>query len=254
MEATAQAQIPPRLKERYEQEIRERMRQRFGYRSPMEVPRVEKITLNMGVGDAKQDSTMLEAASDQLATITGQRPNVRRARKSIAAFKLREGMPVGVSVTLRRARMWEFLDRLMSIAIPRVRDFRGLNPRSFDGRGNYSMGVREQIIFPEIDYDAIDQVRGLDVTITTTAETDEEAYFLLRELGMPFAREGAPGQDLEAERDAEEERRREEARARAEAEAAAYEELKEERPEAYEAPAAEPAEDEAAEGGEESKE
>jgi large subunit ribosomal protein L5 len=254
MEATAQAQIPPRLKERYEQEIRERMRQRFGYRSLMEVPRVEKITLNMGVGDAKQDSTMLEAASDQLATITGQRPNVRRARKSIAAFKLREGMPVGVSVTLRRARMWEFLDRLMSIAIPRVRDFRGLNPRSFDGRGNYSMGVREQIIFPEIDYDAIDQVRGLDVTITTTAETDEEAYFLLRELGMPFAREGAPGQDLEAERDAEEERRREEARARAEAEAAAYEELKEERPEAYEAPAAEPAEGEAGEGGEESKE
>ena len=254
MEATAQAQIPPRLKERYEQEIRDRMRQRFGYSSPMEVPRIEKITLNMGVGDAKQDSTMLEAASDQLATITGQRPSVRRARKSIAAFKLREGMPVGVSVTLRRARMWEFLDRLMSIAIPRVRDFRGLSPRSFDGRGNYSMGVREQIIFPEIDYDAIDQVRGLDVTITTTAQTDEEAYFLLRELGMPFAREGAPGEDLEAERQAEEERRREEARARAEAEAAAYEELKEERPEAYEAPAAEPAEGEAAEGDEESKE
>jgi len=254
---TAQAQIPPRLKERYEQEIRDRMRQRFGYRSAMEVPRIEKITLNMGVGEAKQDSSMLEAASDQLATITGQRPSVRRARKSIAAFKLREGMPVGVSVTLRRARMWEFLDRLMSIAIPRVRDFRGLNPRSFDGRGNYSMGVREQIIFPEIDYDAIDQVRGLDVTITTTATTDEEAYFLLRELGMPFAREGAPGQDLEAEREAEEERRREDARAKAEAEAAAYEELKEERPEAYETPTAtdeETAEGEAAEGGEESKE
>jgi large subunit ribosomal protein L5 len=254
MEAAAQAQIPPRLKERYEQEIRDRMRQRFGYGSPMEVPRVEKITLNMGVGEAKQDSSMLEAASDQLATITGQRPSVRRARKSIAAFKLREGMPVGVSVTLRRARMWEFLDRLMSIAIPRVRDFRGLNPRSFDGRGNYSMGVREQIIFPEIDYDSIDQVRGLDVTITTTAETDEEAYFLLRELGMPFAREGAPGEDREAERAAEEERRREEARARAEAEAAAYEELKEERPEAYEPQAPEPAEGEEAEGGEESKE
>jgi hypothetical protein len=161
-------------------------------------------------------------------------------------------MPVGVSVTLRRARMWEFLDRLMSIAIPRIRDFRGLSPRSFDGRGNYSMGVREQIIFPEIDYDAIDQVRGLDVTITTTAETDEEAYVLLRELGMPFSREGAPGEDLEAESAAEEERRREEARARAEAEAAAYEELKEENPEAYERP--EPAEEEegeAAEGGEE---
>jgi large subunit ribosomal protein L5 len=254
MEAAAQAQIPPRLKERYEQEIRDRMRQRFGYGSTMEVPRVEKITLNMGVGEAKQDSSMLEAASDQLATITGQRPSVRRARKSIAAFKLREGMPVGVSVTLRRARMWEFLDRLMSIAIPRVRDFRGLNPRSFDGRGNYSMGVREQIIFPEIDYDSIDQVRGLDVTITTTAETDEEAYFLLRELGMPFAREGAPGEDREAELAAEEERRREEARARAEAEAAAYEELKEERPEAYEPQAPEPAEGEEAEGGEESKE
>jgi large subunit ribosomal protein L5 len=261
MEATAsqaQANIPPRLKERYEQEIAETLRKRFGYTTPMDVPRVEKITLNMGVGDAKQDSNMLEAAGDQLATITGQRPNVRRARKSIAAFKLREGMPVGVSVTLRRARMWEFLDRLMSIAIPRIRDFRGLNPRAFDGRGNYSMGVREQIIFPEIDYDAIDQVRGLDVTITTSADTDEEAYILLRELGMPFSREGAPGEDLEAEQEAEEERRREEARAKAEAEAAAYEELKEENPEAYERP--EPAEGEesvegeAAESGEESKE
>ena len=255
MEATAQTQanIPPRLKERYEQEIRDTLRQRFGYGTLMEVPRIEKITLNMGVGEAKQDSNMLEAATDQLATITGQAPNVRRARKSIAAFKLREGMPVGVSVTLRRARMWEFLDRLMSIAIPRIRDFRGLSPRSFDGRGNYSMGVREQIIFPEIDYDAIDQVRGLDVTITTTAATDEEAYILLRELGMPFAREGAPGEDVEAEREAEEERRREEARARAEAEAAAYEELKEENPEAYERPEAaeEEAEGEGAEGSEE---
>jgi large subunit ribosomal protein L5 len=255
--AQAQATIPPRLKERYEQEIREMLRQRFGYGTLMEVPRIEKITLNMGVGDAKQDSTMLEASGDQLATITGQAPNVRRARKSIAAFKLREGMPVGVSVTLRRARMWEFLDRLMSIAIPRIRDFRGLSPRSFDGRGNYSMGVREQIIFPEIDYDSIDQVRGLDVTITTTAATDEEAYVLLRELGMPFAREGAPGEDLEAEREADEERRREEARAKAEAEAAAYEALKEENPEAYERHEAveeEAAEAEAAEGGEESKE
>jgi large subunit ribosomal protein L5 len=259
MEATAQAQanIPPRLKERYEQEIREMLRGRFGYGTLMEVPRIEKITLNMGVGEAKQDSNMLEAASEQLATITGQAPNVRRARKSIAAFKLREGMPVGVSVTLRRARMWEFLDRLMSIAIPRIRDFRGLSPRSFDGRGNYSMGVREQIIFPEIDYDAIDQVRGLDVTITTTAGSDEEAYVLLRELGMPFAREGAPGEDVEAEQEVEEERRKEEARAKAEAEAAAYEALKEENPEAYERPEAaeeEAAEGEAAEGGEESKE
>jgi large subunit ribosomal protein L5 len=236
MEATAQANVPPRLKERYEDEIREKLQRRFKYSSAMEVPRIQKITLNMGVGEAKQDSNMLEAASEQLATIAGQAPSVRRARKSIAAFKLREGMPVGVSVTLRRARMWEFLDRLMSISIPRIRDFRGLNPRSFDGRGNYSMGVREQIIFPEIDYDAIDQVRGLDVTITTTAKTDEEAYALLRELGMPFAREGAPGQDLEAEEEAEEERRKEEARARAEAEQAALEELKEENPEAYERP------------------
>ena len=208
----------------------------------MEVPRVEKITLNMGVGEAKQDSNMLDAASEQLATIAGQQPNVRRARKSIAAFKLRDGMPVGVSVTLRRARMWEFLDRLTSVAIPRIRDFRGLNPRSFDGRGNYSMGVREQIIFPEIDYDAIDQVRGLDVTITTSAKTDEEAYALLRELGMPFSREGAPGEDTEAEEAAAEEQRKEEARAKAEAEQAALEELKEENPEAYEKP--EPAEDE----------
>jgi large subunit ribosomal protein L5 len=254
MEASAEAQIPPRLKERYESEIRDRLRQRFGYSSTMEVPRLEKITLNMGVGDAKQDSNMLDAARDQLATIAGQAPSVRRARKSIAAFKLREGMPVGVSVTLRGARMWEFLDRLMSIAIPRIRDFRGLSPRAFDGRGNWSMGVREQIIFPEIDYDAIDQVRGLDVTITTSAETDEEAYVLLRELGMPFAREGAPGGALEDEGDPEEERRREEARAKAEAEAAAYEELKEENPEAYEAPAAEEPGDQSDEAGEETQE
>jgi large subunit ribosomal protein L5 len=242
MEASAQAAVPPRLKERYEQEIRAKLQQRFGYSSVMQVPRVEKITLNMGVGEAKQDSNMLDAAREQLATIAGQQPNVRLARKSIAAFKLREGMPVGVSVTLRRARMWEFLDRFTSVAIPRIRDFRGLSPRSFDGRGNYSIGVREQIIFPEIDYDAIDQVRGLDVTITTSAQTDEEAYALLRELGMPFSREGAPGEDTEAAEAAEEERRKEEARARAEAEQAALEELKEENPEAYEKPA--PAEDE----------
>ena len=153
----------------------------------MQAPKLEKITLNMGVGDAKQDSKVLEAATEQLATIAGQRPNVRRARKSIAAFKLREGMPVGVAVTLRGERSYEFLDRLMSVAIPRIRDFRGLNPRSFDGRGNYSMGVREQIIFPEIDYDSIDQVRGLDITITTSAATDAEAFALLEALGMPFA-------------------------------------------------------------------
>ncbi len=234
MEATAQANVPPRLKERYEDEIRQRLQERFGYHSSMEVPRVEKITLNMGVGEAKQDSNMLEAAQEQLATLAGQAPNVRRARKSIANFKLRDGMPVGLSVTLRHARMWEFLDRLTSIAIPRIRDFRGLNARSFDGRGNYSMGVREQIIFPEIDYDAIDQVRGLDVTITTSAQTDEEAYVLLRELGMPFSPEGAPGSDTDEAEDQAEEEHKEELRQKAEAEAAAYEELKEENPEAYE--------------------
>ena len=166
--------------------------ERFGYSSPMQAPRIEKITVNMGVGDAKQDSNMLDAATQQLATITGQRPNVRRARKSIAQFKVREGMPVGVAVTLRGERSYEFLDRLMSVAIPRIRDFRGLSRRAFDGRGNYSMGVREQIIFPEIDYDQIDQVRGLDITITTTASSDEESFALLEALGMPFARDSRP--------------------------------------------------------------
>ncbi len=193
MEAQTAAKVPARLKERYEREIRPRLMERFGYRNVMEVPRVEKITLNMGVGEAKQDSRLLESATEQLATIAGQRPNVRKARKSIAAFKLRAGMPVGVTVTLRRARMYEFLDRLMSVAIPRIRDFRGLSPRSFDGQGNYSLGIREQIIFPEVDYDSIDQVRGLDVTITTSAKSDEEAFSLLQELGMPFQRDGGPG-------------------------------------------------------------
>jgi large subunit ribosomal protein L5 len=181
-----------RLKDRYNETIRPALVRRFGYSSPMQAPRLVKVTLNMGVGDAKQDSKMLEAATEQLATIAGQKPNVRRARKSVAAFKLREGMPVGLTVTLRQERAYEFIDRLVSIAIPRLRDFRGLNPRSFDGRGNYSMGIREQIIFPEIDYDAIDQVRGLDVTFTTTAQTDAEAFALLDALGMPFAREGRP--------------------------------------------------------------
>jgi large subunit ribosomal protein L5 len=188
----ATTQTTARLKTRYNEEIRPALIQRFGYSSPMQAPRIEKVTLNMGVGEAKQDSRMLENAREQLATIAGQQPSVRRARKSIAQFKVREDMPVGLAVTLRRERAYEFLDRLMSIAIPRVRDFRGLKPTSFDGRGNYSMGVREQIIFPEIDYDAIDQVRGLDVTITTTAQTDAEAYALLEALGMPFAREGNP--------------------------------------------------------------
>jgi large subunit ribosomal protein L5 len=182
-----------RLKSRYEEEIRPALVERFQYTTPMQAPTIRKITLNMGVGDAKQDSKVLEAATEQLATIAGQRPSVRRARKSIAAFKLREGMPVGVSVTLRGERSYEFLDRLMSVAIPRIRDFRGMNPRSFDGRGNYSLGVREQIIFPEIDYDAIDQTRGLDITITTSAKTDAEAYALLEAFGFPFARtEPAP--------------------------------------------------------------
>src|SRR5438067_8050327 len=181
-----------RLKQRYLEEIRPTLMERFGYSSPMQAPRISKVTVNMGVGDAKQDSKMLESASDQLRTITGQRPSVRRARKSIAQFKVREGMPVGVAVTLRGERSYEFLDRLMSVAIPRIRDFRGLNPRSLDGRGNYSLGVREQIIFPEVDYDEIDQVRGLDITITTTAPSDEESFALLEALGMPFSRDGRP--------------------------------------------------------------
>jgi large subunit ribosomal protein L5 len=181
-----------RLKERYNDEIRAELIERFGYSSAMPAPRIQKITLNMGVGDAKQDTKVLEAATEQLATIAGQKPSVRRARKSIAQFKVREGMPVGISVTLRRERAYEFLDRLMTIAIPRIRDFRGLKPTAFDGRGNYSLGVREQIIFPEIDYDAVDAIRGLDVTITTSAQSDEEAYALLEAFGMPFSREGNP--------------------------------------------------------------
>jgi large subunit ribosomal protein L5 len=189
MNATA---TTARLKTRYLEEIRPELVSRFGYSSVMQAPKLEKITVNMGVGLAKQDSKVLKAAREQLAAIAGQQPSVRRARKSIAAFKLREGMPVGVAVTLRSERGYEFLDRLVSIAIPRIRDFRGLNPRSFDGRGNYSLGVREQIIFPEIDYDAIDEVRGLDITITTTAATDTEAFALLSALGMPFAAQGRP--------------------------------------------------------------
>ena len=181
-----------RLKDRYNDEIRAQLVETFSYTTPMQAPKLVKVTLNMGVGEAKQDSKMLEAASSQLADIAGQKPNIRRARKSVAAFKLREGMPVGLTVTLRDERAYEFMDRLVSIAIPRLRDFRGLSPRSFDGRGNYSMGIREQIIFPEIDYDNIDQVRGLDVTFTTTAQTDAEAFALLDALGMPFARDGRP--------------------------------------------------------------
>jgi len=197
---------PARLKTRYLEEIRPALISRFGYSSVMQAPKLEKITLNMGVGLAKQDSKMLKAATEQLATIAGQQPSVRRARKSIAAFKLREGMPVGVAVTLRAERGYEFLDRLISIAIPRIRDFRGLNPRSFDGRGNYSMGVKEQIIFPEVDYDSIDQVRGMDITITTSAASDMEAYALLAAFGMPFTAQGRPkGFDPVADAQAEQE-------------------------------------------------
>jgi large subunit ribosomal protein L5 len=189
MEAATQT---ARLKTRYLEEIRPSLIERFGYSSYMQAPKLVKITLNMGVGDAKQDSKVLDAAVEQLATIAGQKPSVRRARKSIAQFKVREGMPVGVSVTLRGERAYEFLDRLVSVALPRTRDFRGLKPRAFDGRGSYSMGLKEQIIFPEIDYDAIDTVRGLDIAITTSAKSDRETYALLEAFGMPFSREGNP--------------------------------------------------------------
>ena len=179
----------PRLKERYSSEVRPRLKEELGLSSIMQVPEVDKITLNMGVGEAKTNAKALDSAVEQLTIIAGQRAQIRRARKSIAAFKLREGMPIGARVTLRGARMYEFLDRLVSIALPRIRDFRGLSPGSFDGRGNYSLGIREQIIFPEINYDDVDAIRGLDVAITTTARTDEEAFALLRELGFPFRAE-----------------------------------------------------------------
>jgi large subunit ribosomal protein L5 len=185
----ATATHDPRLKELYERELRRRLKEELGLSSVMQVPRVQKITLNMGVGEAKTDTKQLDSALEELTTIAGQRAQMRRARKSIASFKLREGMPIGARVTLRGARMWEFLDRLISIALPRIRDFRGLNPGSFDGRGNFSLGIREQIIFPEIDYDSIAAIRGLDVAITTSAENDEQARALLSALGMPFAGE-----------------------------------------------------------------
>ena len=189
--ATATA-TRPRLKERYDEELRPRLKDELGFSSLMRVPRITKITINMGVGDAKVEAKALDSAVEELTTIAGQRAQVRKARKSIAGFKLREGMPIGARVTLRGDRMWEFLDRLVSIALPRIRDFRGLAPESFDGRGNYSIGIREQIIFPEINYDDIQAVRGLDVAITTTAQNDDEGLALLRGLGMPFReREGA---------------------------------------------------------------
>jgi large subunit ribosomal protein L5 len=179
----------PRLKQRYEAELRAELKDQLGLATVMQVPRITKITLNMGVGEGKTEAKALDSAIEELTIIAGQRAQLRRARTSIAGFKIRTGMPIGARVTLRGARMWEFLDRLVSIALPRIRDFRGLNPRSFDGRGNYSLGIREQIIFPEIDYDSIPAVRGLDVAITTTAEDDEQGLALLRALGLPFAGE-----------------------------------------------------------------
>jgi large subunit ribosomal protein L5 len=181
----------PRLKELYHTELRPRLKEELGYSSLMRVPRVSKITVNMGVGEAKTEAKALDSAVEELTTIAGQRAQIRRARKSVAGFKIREGMPIGTRVTLRGDRMWEFLDRLVSIALPRIRDFRGLAPESFDGRGNFSVGIREQIIFPEINYDDVATIRGLDVAITTTAETDDEGLALLRGLGMPFAERGA---------------------------------------------------------------
>jgi large subunit ribosomal protein L5 len=183
-----------RLKDRYNDEIRAQLVETFSYTTPMQAPKLVKVTLNMGVGEAKQDSKMLEAAKSQLADIAGQQPNIRRARKSVANFKLREGMPVGLTVTLRDQRAYEFIDRLVSVAIPRLRDFRGLNPKSFDGRGNYNTGIKEHVIFPEIDYDTVDATRGFDIAITTTAKTDAEAFTLLDALGLPFARDGRPKQ------------------------------------------------------------
>jgi large subunit ribosomal protein L5 len=175
-----------RLKDRYQEEISPALKEQFGIQNPMRIPKLEKIVVNMGVGEAVQNSRALDGAMEDLARITGQKPQLRRARRSIAGFKIREGMPVGARVTLRGERMWEFLDRLITIALPRVRDFRGISSRSFDGRGNFALGLREQTIFPEVSYDSIDATRGLDVAVVTTAETDEEARELLRMLGMPF--------------------------------------------------------------------
>jgi large subunit ribosomal protein L5 len=183
----AQAAPPPRLRERYRQEVVPQLMRELGIDNPMRVPRLEKVVVNMGVGDAVRDPKLLDAAMADLAAITGQKPAVTRARKSIAGFKVRKGMPIGAKVTLRGARMWEFLDRLLSTALPRIRDFRGLDPEAFDGHGNYTIGVTEQLIFPEVDYDKVVKVRGMDITIVTTARDDEEARALLRALGFPFA-------------------------------------------------------------------
>ena len=179
-------QPTPRLKERYNQQVRSRLQQELGFPNPNQVPRLDKVVLNMGVGDALKDGRMLEAAVDDLTIITGQKPVITKAKKSIASFKLRQGMPIGVMVTLRGDRMYEFLDRLVSIALPRVRDFRGVSPKAFDGRGNYTIGVREQLIFPEIDFNKVDKLRGMNISIITSARNDEQARALLKGLGMPF--------------------------------------------------------------------
>jgi len=182
--------MAPRLKERYREEIVPALVKEFGYKNVMQAPRVDKVTLNVGAGEAVQNAKALDAASSDIATITGQHPVITRAKKSIANFKLREGMPIGVTVTLRGDRMWEFLDRTLNATLPRIRDFQGVSPNSFDGRGNYSMGIREQVIFPEIEYDKIDKIRGMQITVCTTAKTDEEGQRLLEMLGMPFAKRG----------------------------------------------------------------
>jgi large subunit ribosomal protein L5 len=176
----------PRVKQRYDEQVVPALQKQFGYKNNMQIPRLTKIVVNMGVGDARDDAKMMDSASADLATITGQKPSIRRAKKSIANFKLREGMPIGCMVTLRGERMWEFVDRLVHGALPRIRDFQGISDRSFDGRGNYSMGVREQIIFPEINVDKVTKTRGMDITFVTTAPNDEEARALLREIGLPF--------------------------------------------------------------------
>jgi len=181
--------VEPRLKELYKKTVVPAMMERFGYKNVMEVPRIEKVVINMGVGDAKENPKFLESAMEELATITGQRPVATVAKKSVAAFKVRAGMKIGAKVTLRGDRMYEFLDRLFNIALPRVRDFRGVSPKSFDGRGNYALGIKEQLIFPEINYDKVEKIRGMDVIIVTTAKTDEEAKELLALLGMPFAKQ-----------------------------------------------------------------
>ena len=184
----------PRLRKKYDDAIAAAMTEKFGYKNHMEVPKIEKITINMGVGEGSQDKKKVQTAAEEMALISGQKPVITKAKKSIAQFKLREGMPIGCKVTLRRERMYEFLDRLITVAMPRIRDFRGLNPKSFDGRGNYAMGLKEQIIFPEISYDQIDKVRGMDIIVTTTAKTDDEARELLRLFGFPFPQDAADAQ------------------------------------------------------------